>query len=160
MACGKYAVLARKQNQENRAHDCGLKGGAWSDDVNGHRAWCMKASSTARTHQAQLRRNAIQNCTTVKVFNNPKGRKVKGRRWPLDQCDSSQRVFCGEIIARNFCRQQGFNKVTDIVKGSASSRPAKNRGTPGVVSSYFDYKGYCGGRKCTYFTQITCKGLK
>lgn len=159
--CGQYALNARQQNQENHVNNCGFTGGDWSDDVNGHRAWCIKTKSTAvdLAHITQARVRQLTKCKTAKVFDNPKGRKVKGRRWPLDECNSSDRLFCGETIARDFCKRQGFNKVASFVKGSASSPPAKNRGTPGVVSSYLDYKGYCGGRTCTFFRQITCKGV-
>ena len=160
ITCGKYATLARKQNQENFKQQCGFKGGAWSDDVNGHRAWCLTASEADRTAQAQLRSNALLKCTTIKVFDNPKGGKVKGRRWPLDECESSLRLFCGTTQAESFCKQQGFKKVASFVKDSASSPPAKNRGTAAVVSSYLgNTKEYCGGRKCTFYKRITCKGL-
>ena len=158
VACGQYATLARKQNQQNHANNCGFSGGAWSDNVNGHRAWCLTASPNARQAQVQMRQGALLKCTTTKVFDNPKGRKVKGRRWPLDECESSLRLFCGTTQAENFCKASGFKSVASFVKSSASSAPAKNRGTPGVVSSYLNSDGYCGGRKCTFYTRITCKG--
>ena len=155
--CGQYAIQARDQFKVAQKHKCGFAGGRWSNNVNGHRAWCLKAGLTAAANETNTRKNALAKCTEVKAFRYPKGRKVKGRRWPLDVCTSYERLFCTETVAENFCKKMGYRVAAYWVTDSASSPPGSSTTAPAVVSSFLDHKGYCGGRKCTFFIQINCK---
>jgi hypothetical protein len=51
-ACQAYAAEAVKQQKANNAKNCGLKGGAWSEDFATHFGWCLKASPFQRTTPA------------------------------------------------------------------------------------------------------------
>lgn len=60
--CGQYGIDARTQNQENHEFKCGLQGGRWSNDVNGHRAWCMRAGWDAAQAERAARNTELNAC--------------------------------------------------------------------------------------------------
>jgi hypothetical protein len=62
--CGQYAIDARTQNQENQSFKCDLRGGRWSNDVNGHRAWCMRAGWGAAQEERAARNAQLNECKT------------------------------------------------------------------------------------------------
>ena len=60
--CGQYALDSRMQNQENHEFNCGFQGGHWSDDVNGHRAWCLQAGWDAALQERSARNSQLNGC--------------------------------------------------------------------------------------------------
>ena len=60
--CGRYALDARRQNEENGRFDCGVTGGRWSADVSGHRNWCMTAGIGAADEETRIRNAMLNDC--------------------------------------------------------------------------------------------------
>lgn len=57
---------AVKQQKANKAKNCGLKGGAWSEDYAAHFGWCLKASSSQRAGANNSRNEQLAGCFSVK----------------------------------------------------------------------------------------------
>lgn len=65
-ACQAYAAEAVKQQKANTAKNCGLKGGAWSEDYATHFGWCLKASPSQRASENNARNQQLAGCFTAK----------------------------------------------------------------------------------------------
>ncbi len=61
-ACSQYATLAVEQNSLNQSGHCRLAGARWSNDANGHRAWCMAAGPSAAISETKARETALNAC--------------------------------------------------------------------------------------------------
>jgi hypothetical protein len=66
-ACQAYADEAVKQQKANKAKNCGLKGGAWSEDYAGHFGWCLKASTSQRAGANNSRNEQLAGCFSAKT---------------------------------------------------------------------------------------------
>lgn len=62
--CDAYASTAVIQQQFNLNAHCGITGGGWSTDYNGHRNWCMLDTTTMAdlTRETDGRAAALQTC--------------------------------------------------------------------------------------------------
>jgi hypothetical protein len=62
--CDAYAAAAVAQNQQNIAWGCGLTGLAWSNDLIGHRNWCLAPATKMPnlTHEDNARTSALAQC--------------------------------------------------------------------------------------------------
>jgi len=176
IACGKYAIRAREQNHQARQRKCGFKGGAWSDNVNGHRSWCLNAGIAKATAQSNARKAKIIRCNITKKFSRPTVNMRKSGiygRLPIDTClinivrrgirQADKALYCNtRQTAERFCANQGYRQVeaysTEVAV--SKSKPIGSTTGPRQISGFLDDKGYCGGRKCTYFNRIICKHPK
>jgi hypothetical protein len=68
ITCGQYAIQAREHNQLNIGLGCGFSGELWSNDVNAHRAWCMKANPATVRAQTTTRSFRLQECRAKKAM--------------------------------------------------------------------------------------------
>lgn len=66
-ACQAYADEAVKQQKANKAKNCGLKGGAWSEDYAAHFGWCLKASNSQRAGANNSRNEQLAGCFSAKT---------------------------------------------------------------------------------------------
>lgn len=64
--CEWYARTALKQQQENEAKKCGLKGPEWSSDLKAHMTWCSGVAPDVWKAQAQKRDQALLGCAAKK----------------------------------------------------------------------------------------------
>jgi hypothetical protein len=65
-ACQAYAAEAVKQQKANKAKNCGLKGGAWSEDFTTHFGWCLMSSPGQRASENNARNQQLAGCFTAK----------------------------------------------------------------------------------------------
>lgn len=77
-ACNAYAAEAVKQQKANKAHACGLKGGAWTEDFASHFGWCLKASKGQRATENNSRNQQLAGCFTAQ--------KTAGEQAMKDSC--------------------------------------------------------------------------
>ena len=87
--CGQYAIKARDQNRENSTNKCGFKGGRWSDNVNGHRAWCLGVSRKTADAETAKRAGSLKECTATHLFSRPRVDMRKSGihgKLPIDHC--------------------------------------------------------------------------
>lgn len=98
--CDAYAAAAVAHQQQNRQLGCGYKGGAWSADFKGHRAWCLQANVKMANLTEEdsgrggaigicrAKSNACDNYASVAVlqnrFRNASKCGFAGRRWSPD----------------------------------------------------------------------------
>lgn len=67
IACGQYAIQAREQDRLNIELGCGFTGEHWSDNINAHRAWCMKTAPRIFKSMAYSWSNQLQQCRAEKA---------------------------------------------------------------------------------------------
>ncbi|MCP5060691.1 MAG: hypothetical protein GY937_28675 [bacterium] len=61
--CSAYAGMAVAQQEQNVALGCGLSGGAWSADFQGHFAWCNTSAKMADlVREDEARKQALADC--------------------------------------------------------------------------------------------------
>ncbi len=63
LVCENYALVAANQARFNVAAQCGYNGPRWSEDVAGHRAWCMGATPEQSAAEQQVRAELIHACS-------------------------------------------------------------------------------------------------
>lgn len=60
--CNNYALTAVQFSKSNTSWKCGYTGNRWSDDYNAHYEWCMKVPEFNSKHEANERKQAIEQC--------------------------------------------------------------------------------------------------
>lgn len=67
--CNAYARAAVAQNQQNLAQNCGFTDGRWSNDSQGHFAWCVAPATTMANLVAEdtARQEALTECANRAV---------------------------------------------------------------------------------------------
>lgn len=154
VACGQYAIDARDQNQQNISLNCGFTGGVWSDDVNGHRNWCMRDGVDAANAEDKKRQAMLAECKTTRRFVEPKQwvRFSDGSlHLPVDLCsapDRAQAAFCDGGVADSFCKRNGFARHSKFTVGSKSGK--------GHHTAILGTNQTCMNKTCNYFASITC----
>ena len=61
-ACGWYADMAIKQQQQNELRKCGFTGPEWNNNRQAHLTWCASQSADTWKAQAQNRERLLAGC--------------------------------------------------------------------------------------------------
>lgn len=61
--CDGYAKEAKEKAKLNNKLNCGFQGPRWSNDVNGHRIWCLIADQNTAQAETNNRALDIEKCT-------------------------------------------------------------------------------------------------
>lgn len=61
-ACRNYAQGAVRSQRQNLSRRCGLRGGRWSDDYQGHYTWCRGANTHTRQREVNERIRGLRRC--------------------------------------------------------------------------------------------------
>jgi hypothetical protein len=102
--CDAYAGAAVAQNQQNITMGCGLAGGRWSADFNGHRNWCLSAGVKMESLTAEdtARQNALAQCAAKPAENQQ-----------ACQTYANRAVMAAGAAAQRSCGFQGGSWITD-----------------------------------------------
>ncbi|MCP5266926.1 MAG: hypothetical protein H6934_12490 [Burkholderiaceae bacterium] len=92
--CTDYASSAVSQNRENIAKRCGFGGARWTSDYNGHRNWCLRASSAQANAERNARTQSLRQCGSSTSFCESYARSA------VEQARQSQQRRCGFSGAR------------------------------------------------------------
>ena len=61
-ACGWYADMAIKQQQQNELRKCGFTGPEWNNNRQAHLSWCSSQPADTWKAQAQNRERLLAGC--------------------------------------------------------------------------------------------------
>lgn len=103
--CDAYAGAAVTQNQINVAAGCGLTGGRWSDDFEGHRNWCLQPNVRMEnvTAEDNARRAALAQCAAQPALDQQ-----------ACQTYADGAVMVADAAARRSCGFQGGRWLLDF----------------------------------------------